>query len=553
VISVLKKKWPLIAGLVVTALALVLALPCAISAYHLQAGGQALERALGRHDALEWWYVGPREARDPQALQAAIAHLEKANRAPYAQRLLAQAYVAQGDTLSGVHALEQFVERRPKHYLAQLELAAAYVYADARLPELQYLDLLSHLEGAHISAPDLGASMHYSAEGWQSEYVYPTVYSLPPEYGDRPALFVHAGSQVTWTVTLTQPSVLRFGMGQEPRSLGWGGDGATFEVFANGERIFMEHLPPEQALEGWHERHIDLASYAGRTIYLSLATTPGPVGDVTGDWAGWGEPRLEDVQAFAYRRTVKSQPWRAKWSEMGVTAVDWIEAGEVARKAEQYETALTWYTWAERLSPERGDAWYYRGMVYQDQQRWSEALVAFERAIEVGHLKQVPQSSPHYRAGVIYQQRLVPPQLEAAAAAFEKAAAADDFNAAGEAADCHYKLGNTLRELGAPAESVLAAFERAVALDASHVWAHIQLGVSLYATAGDVHRAEDLFRTALELAPRNKWIYYYWGEMYRQEGRQEAIQMYRQALEIDPEFERARQRLQALSLGERNP
>jgi tetratricopeptide (TPR) repeat protein len=547
------KRWWLIGSLILVALFLVLALPYAISVYHLQAGGRALEQALGRHDALEWWYVGAREVRDPQALQTAIAHLENADRAPYAQRLLGQAYIARSDTLRGVHALEQFVERRPKHYLAQLELAAAYVYADVRLHELEHLDLFSHLQGALISAPDLAGQTRYSAENWQSDYVHPTTFSLPPEYGDRPTLFMHAGSQVTWTVTLTQPSVLRFGIGLSPRSLGWGGDGATFEVFVDGERLFLEHLSIELAREGWHEREVDLAPYTGQTIRLSLATTPGPVGDVTGDWTGWGEPRLEDSSAPAYRRIVKGQPWRAKWTAMGVSAADWIEAGEIARQAQEYETALAWYEWAEHLSPGRGDVWYYRGLLYEDQQRWTEALNAHEQTVEIGHLKQVPYSSPRYRAGMIYQRRLDTPQLKAAAAAFEQATTEADFGSDREAADCYYKLGNTWRELGASVERITAAFERAVELDASHTWAHIQLAVNVYAGTADVQRAEALFFRAAELAPKNKWTYYYWGEMYRQEERSDAVQMYRRALDIDPEFERAQQRLASLPVDKSHP
>jgi hypothetical protein len=50
------------------------------------------------------------------------------------------------------------------------------------------------------------------------------------------------------------------------------------------------------------------------------------------------------------------------------------------------------------------------------------------------------------------------------------------------------------------------------------------------------------------LAPKNKWAYYHWGEIYRQEHRAEAAQIYQRALDIDPAFERARQRLQSLSL-----
>ena len=96
---------------------------------------------------------------------------------------------------------------------------------------------------------------------------------------------------MTYTVALTQPAVIRFGMGLDPRSLGWGGDGATFEVFVDRVRVFLEHLTVEVAREGWQEREVDLAECAGRMAQLTLATTPGPRWDVTADWAGWGEPR----------------------------------------------------------------------------------------------------------------------------------------------------------------------------------------------------------------------------------------------------------------------
>lgn len=541
------RRWWWIAPLLIGVTVIVLAIPYALSAYHLQAGGRALEQALGRHDAMDWWYVGTREVRDEGALQAAIDHLEKARRAPHAQRLLGQAYVAQGEALRGVQALEQFVERRPRHYLAQLELAAAYVYADARLQELEYLDLLDHLNQAELSAPDLAQPTRYMPEDWQNEYVYPTTFSLPPEYGDRPTLFVHAGAQVTWTLTLTQPSVLRFEMGQAPQSLGWGGDGPTFEVWVEGERIFLEHLGIEQAREGWHEREVDLSPYAGQTIRLSLATTPGPTGDVTGDWAGWGEPRIEDAQAAAYRQAVKGQPWRAKWNEMGVTAQDWIEAGEVAREAEQYETALTWYQWSERLPRGEGNAWYCRGLLYEDREQWAQALDAYARAVEIGSLEYVPNSSPYYRSGIIVQRRLPAPQLETALAFYDQALQEDEFASAWEKADCHVKRAEILRSQKADPELYIAGFQQAIEIYAEHSGAHTLLGISIYERDKDFAQAEAELLQAIELAPKGKWSYYYLGRIYEQEGlNEQAEQMYARAVEIDAGWTAARERLEAL-------
>jgi hypothetical protein len=37
---------------------------------------------------------------------------------------------------------------------------------------------------------------------------------------------------------------------------------------------------------------VSLADYAGQAVNLTLTTEVGPAGNGTGDWAGWGNPRL---------------------------------------------------------------------------------------------------------------------------------------------------------------------------------------------------------------------------------------------------------------------
>jgi tetratricopeptide (TPR) repeat protein len=527
-----------------------LALPYVVGAYHQEVGGQALEEALGEIDALNWWYVGPIAVQDSAELEAAIAHLEKATQYTHALRLLARAYAARGDLLSGIEALRQYTAQRPENAMGHLELAAAYERANEQLQEMYSVDLLEALPGAAVSAPDLPGETRYRAEGWHSEYAYPTAFLLPPDDEERPTLFLHAGSQVTYTLTLTQPVVLRFGMGLDPRSLDWGGDGVTFEVFANGARVFLEHLPVEVAREGWQERQVDLSAYAGQTIALSLASTPGPAGDLTADWAGWGEPRVEVPGATAYCQIVRRQPWRSEWAMAGVTAEDFVNAGEVARKAEQYDVALTWYERAMQLDADLGDPWYYVGLLHEDRQQWQQALDAYERAIELDSLRQVSRSSPHYRAGMIYQWRLVPAQSEEALEAFEAALAAKDFTSRAEEADSHFGRGYILYEKQADPKDYITSFQQAVVLNPQHGLAYLFLGTVLYEQDGDADAAQRALATAMELEPQSKWAPYHLGEIYRQEGRiDDAAAMYERALEIDPSFDDARQRLSTVKAG----
>jgi tetratricopeptide (TPR) repeat protein len=237
----------------------------------------------------------------------------------------------------------------------------------------------------------------------------------------------------------------------------------------------------------------------------------------------------------------------AQWRDAGMTANDLDNAGEQAREATRYDEALAWYQRAIRLEPSLGDPWYYTGLLYEDLQRWSEALDAYQQASAEPRFNQVHRSSPYYQAGILSCRRLDPPQLDTALAALNVALAADDFGSVVEAADCHYWRGLVLRAQDASPEEILAEFQKAVSLDPKHAYAHFELGMSLYDTAHDASGAEAELLTALQLARHNKRFYYQLGELYRWEGRvDEAATMYEQALIIDPEYKAARKGLEAL-------
>jgi tetratricopeptide (TPR) repeat protein len=515
---------------------------------HLEMGGRMLDQALDRVDPAEGWYVGPGTVRDPQALRQAIAHLERAGSLSATWRLLGQARMAQGDLLGSIRALEQFVTLRPQHPLGHIELAAAYERAHRHVQEMGSLNLLNALPTAQVSAPDLEGNESYRAEDWQSAYVYPTTFSQPPDGEQRPTLFLHAGSRVTFTVTVTRPVVLRFGMGLDPRSLEWGGDGVTYEVLVDGERVFSEHLPVDVAREGWQERALSLGTYVGQTVNLALVTTAGTRGDLTADWSGWGEPRIEAREVEAYREATRGKPWLAEWKTAGVTVWEFIHAGAEASKEDQSGRALAWYEWGTRADPGSGDPWYHMGLLYEDQQQWRKALEAYEQATAPGRVLRAHRSNPYYRAGLIYQLRLAERDLGRALAAYEAAIATGDFETDKEAADCHFGRGWVLHQQKADPDEVIIAFCRAIELDAGHARAHLLLGRATYARDKDATQAEIEIQKAVELTPRNKWAYYYLGEIYYQEGyRAKAEAMYRRVLELDAGLKAAQKRLKELN------
>jgi tetratricopeptide (TPR) repeat protein len=519
-------------------LSALVAFPHLASAYHLEAGG----RQLG---ALELVAYNPLPA---------LAHLQKAIEwAPdnaQAYRLLARVYQAQGDLAAAIEAQRRYTELRPHNPLGYLELAELYEAVEAEMAAMEIADLIAALPEATVQTPDVPLDTPFAQSdgpAWHS-YVAPTTFSLPPGFGDRPTLFMHPPSWVTYTLFLPpQPAILRFGLGMDPQSHGWSGDGATFEVFLNGERVFLEHLDKGVAREGWHERTVDLSPWAGEELALALAVTPGPAADPSGDWAGWGEPQMVEARLPALEAQDFSGRLVEAWRRAGLTAEAFIARGEEARQAERYDEALAWYERAARLEPGLGDPWYYVGLLREDQQQWMQALEAYERALAIGRFQQVGRSSPHYRTGVIYQWRLEPGQTDTALAAYEAAIEAGDFSADWEAADCHYKRGEVLRRQKADVDEYMAEFRQAVELNPRHTWAHILLGLAIYERDKDAVMAEAELQQALELAPQNKWAYYHLGEIYRQEGRTDkAAAMYEQALEIDPDLEAAQKRLSAL-------
>ncbi|UCC65161.1 MAG: tetratricopeptide repeat protein [Anaerolineae bacterium] len=519
----------------------ILAFPHLVSAFHVEAAGREIvDPELETHD-----------------LQPALAHLQKAikwepNNAQ-AYRLLGKVYRAQGDWPAAIEALTRYTELRPDNPLGHLELAGIYEAVEAEVQAMHSVDLIAALPQAAVEAPDVPVDTpHARPDGpaWHS-YVAATTFSLPPNFGERLTLFMHAPSRVTYTLALpTETALLRFGMGMDLQTHGWPGDGATFEVFVGDERIFLEHVDKAMARQGWHERTLDLAPWAGQKMVLTLAVTPGPVADPSGDWAGWGEPQVVDAWLQVAEAQDVGQRLVDEWSRAGLTTEDFIHRGEEARKAKQYDEAMAWYERAMRLEPGLGDPWYYVGLLYENQQQWLPALDAYERAVAMKRFVQVHRSSPHYRAGILYQGRLDPRQPEKALAAYEAALDAGDFSSRVEVTDCHYKRGWILYSQKADPSEYMAEFRRTIELDPEHVWAHILLGVSIYNQDRDTTAAEAELLRALELAPQDKWAHYSLGEVYRREGRtDEAAAMYQQALMIDPDFEPAQKKLQALNGG----
>jgi tetratricopeptide (TPR) repeat protein len=235
------------------------------------------------------------------------------------------------------------------------------------------------------------------------------------------------------------------------------------------------------------------------------------------------------------------------WQGTGYTAARAIDRASAAQAAGRDEEALVWLWRAIALQSEVGDGWHELGLWYQKRQMWSQAAYAFERALDSGGFDRISPGDPAYYVGLLYQSRLDPPDLRRAIKFYDQALTVHQFSTEAILADCHYQRGEILRLEGNSVEEYIAAYELAVAAYPQHVWAHARLGYAYYQRDRDVTAAEAELKTALSLAPSDKWLYIVLGDIYLRDGHKEQARVeYHQALEIDPSFSGALARLKAM-------
>ena len=80
------------------------------------------------------------------------------------------------------------------------------------------------------------------------------------------------------------PARLRFSVGLRDGSQS---SGCLFVAAANGTPLWQQVV---SGADGWHEAEVDLSSFAGKPLVLSLAVDP--AGPYDYDWGFWAEPRL---------------------------------------------------------------------------------------------------------------------------------------------------------------------------------------------------------------------------------------------------------------------
>jgi tetratricopeptide (TPR) repeat protein len=259
---------------------------------------------------------------------------------------------------------------------------------------------------------------------------------------------------------------------------------------------------------------------------------------------------------FAYDAEGNEARASSEWEQSTVAAIEFLNIGKQKVIEKQYASALNWYNRAAQLGMV-GDAAYFKGMAYQDQMRYPEALGTYQEALELKNFQEVMVSDVYYRLGFIYQWAQGYQNFQKALDMYDLAIKYWNFSSLEIAAEAYYKRGEIYEWIGRDPEQSIIEYQKAITIRPNHPWAHLRLGYNLYKQTKDVSLAEAEIKWAIVLwvdAQYAKWPYRFLGDIYLDAGlTDKALIAYQEALSLDPEDKEVLNIIASLQAGKSEP
>lgn len=301
------------------------------------------------------------QATDEAALQAALGHLAAAiGWRPdhyYAHRLAGQIHAARQDWFAAVDAQNRARALAPKDPLVHWE--ASLVFETMMLESLAApaTHLGEAMAAGQVTAPQSAIDTPFCTDqGVASCFIGNTIF-VQPVAGMKTGpplqaavLFMHPPVQTTQSFLLSlEDPALTFMLGLDPGMHNRGSDGATFRILigpADGSKeltqVYERTLDGPTLDQGWVADWVDLSSWGGSQVTLRLETDPGPAGDSSADWVGWGDLTLTHV---APARLAAQNPYvrmQEAWRAGGLGRWNFQRRVEEANRANQPDRVAIW-------------------------------------------------------------------------------------------------------------------------------------------------------------------------------------------------------------------
>jgi tetratricopeptide (TPR) repeat protein len=240
---------------------------------------------------------------------------------------------------------------------------------------------------------------------------------------------------------------------------------------------------------------------------------------------------------FAYEANGLIKQATSEWQKSEVTSEEFLLVGQEKYHEKQYTTAIEWYHRSSQLGL-LSDSAYFTGMVYHDQQLYSEALKNYQEALTYDNFKNVMISDVYYQQGVIYQWAQGYQNLEKALQMYDTAIQLGKFSSLDFTAESYYKRGEIYEWLGRDPQLSIIEYQKALAIRPKNFWARLRLGKDIYQTTKNVALAEREIKQAIAdwSDPKYaKWPYRFLGDIYLDAGMPDkALTAYQEVLYLDP-------------------
>jgi tetratricopeptide (TPR) repeat protein len=234
------------------------------------------------------------------------------------------------------------------------------------------------------------------------------------------------------------------------------------------------------------------------------------------------------------------------WRAAGYDAPELAFAGRELFRDRAFVQATPWFERAAAAAPQDPERWLDLGLCYARQKRWRMALDAYER----GAQQVLPQadglSSVYVQIALVRALHLDPADPSGALQAYDAALAADAWRDEREHLEALLNRGALLIGMERR-DDAIANYEAALQLSPRHYVALYQVGRLYWSVRGDVAAAERALLAAIEVRPTDKRAILRLAAIYARTGRNEqAAEMYRRVLSLDPKDKAARVALKRL-------